>query len=34
MFAGLPAIPAVMPEEKKKSRQDVIAEAMAKKGVE
>jgi hypothetical protein len=34
MFAGLPAIPAVMSDEKKKTRQEILAEAMAKKGVE
>jgi hypothetical protein len=34
MFAGIPALPLAMPDEKKKSRQDLIAEAMAKKGVE
>lgn len=34
MFVGLPAIPAVMPDDKKKTRQDVLAEQLAKKRVE
>ena len=33
MFAGIPAIPAVMPE-KKKTRQEILLEQLNKKSVE